>query len=74
MNMKERGWGVEIWRPAVGANGAKTCTGLQIKPVCSTPYSVVYANLRKFGGIFRYCADVALMQGSHEHETKRKGS
>ena len=74
MNMKQRGMGVEIWTPAVGANGAQTCTVLQTKPLCSTRYCAVNANLRKFGGIFRNGADVALMQGAHEHETKRMGS
>ena len=61
MNMKQRGWRVEIWKPAVGTNGAQTSTGLEIKPRCFTPYSAVIANLHKFGGIFRYGADVALM-------------
>ena len=73
MNMKQRGWGVEIWKPAVGANGAQTCTGLQINPPCTTPYSAVNANLRKFRGIVRRGVHVALMQGAHEHETKRWG-
>ena len=27
-NMKQRGWEVEIWKPAVSANGTQTCTGL----------------------------------------------
>ena len=31
-------------------------------------------NLRKFAGIFHRGADVALMQGAHEHEAKRMGS
>ena len=70
MNMKQRGWGVEIWKPAVGSNGIQTCTGLQIKPRFSSPESAVNANLRKFRGIFRYFAHVALMQGAHDHEAK----
>ena len=49
MNVKQRGWGVEIWKPAVGESGVQTCTGLQNKPVCSTRYSAVNANMRKFG-------------------------
>ena len=74
MNMKQRGWGVEIWKPAVGANGAQTCTGLQAKPRCYTLYSAVNANLRKVGSIIRHGADFVLMQGAHEHEAKRMGS
>ena len=53
--------------------GASTCTGLQTKPP-TAPYSAINANLRKFAGIFRNGADVALMQGSPEHETKWMGS
>ena len=74
MNLKQRGWEVEIRKPAVGANGAQTCTGLQTNPPCTTPYSAVNANLCKFRGIFRRGDHVALMQGAHEHETKRMGS
>ena len=74
MNINQKGSGVEIRRYAVGANAAQTCTGLQTKPVCSKLYNVVNANLLKFGGILRYGADVALMQGAHQHEAKRMGS
>ena len=74
MNMKQRGWGVEIRKPAVSANGVKTCMGLQTKPLCSTPYIAVYVNLRTFDGIFRYGEDDTLMQGAHEHEAKKMGS
>ena len=73
MNMKQRGWEVEIRKAAVGANGAQTCTGLQTKILCTTPYSAVNVILRKFSGIFRHGADVVLMQGAHEHEAKRMG-
>ena len=48
VNIKQSGWGVEISKPAVGANGVQTYTGLQNKPPCNTPYSVVNANLRKW--------------------------
>ena len=68
--MKPTGWGVEILKPAVGSKGAQTCTGLQTKPSPTAPYSVFNANLRKFAGILRNGADVALMQGAHQHETK----
>ena len=74
MNIKQKGSGVEIRRYAVGANAAQTCSGLQTKPVCSKPYSAVNANLLKFGGIFRYGAHVALVQGGHEHQEKGMGS
>ena len=74
MNTKQSEWGVKIGKPAVCVNGAKTCTGMTTKPVCSTTYSVVYANLHKFGGIFRYGADVVLTEDAHEHEAKRMGS
>ena len=74
LNMKQTGWGVEIWKPAVGVNGTQTCKGLQTKALCSTPYSAVFANLSKFRGIFGHDADVAPMQGAHEHEAKRMGS
>ena len=74
MNTKHRGWGVEICKPAVVANGVQTCTGLQIKPLCFTPYSAVSVNLRKMWGIFRHGADFALIQGAHEHEARRMGS
>ena len=74
MNMKQREWGVEKWKPAGGVNGTQTCTGLQTKPLCSTPYSAVSAKLRKFGGIFWQGADVAPTQGAHEHEAKIIGS
>ena len=74
MNTKQSEWGDEIGKPAVCANCAKTCTGMQTKPVCSSTYSVFYTNLRKFGGIFRYGDDVALMEAAHEHEAKRVGS
>ena len=74
MNMKQGGWGVEIWKSAVGSNGAQTCTGLQTKLLCSSPYSAVNANLCKFGGIFRLGADVALKEVAREHEGKRVGS
>ena len=74
MNMKQSGWRVEIWKSAVGANGAQTCTVLETKPTCTTQYIAVNSNLRIFGGIFRHSADVALIQGAHEHEVKRMGS
>ena len=61
MNMKQRGWGVEKRKHAVGAKGDQTCTGLQTQPSPTAPYKVVNANLRKFGGVFRHGADVALM-------------
>ena len=53
---------------------ALTCTGLRTKRFRTAPYSVVNANIRKFAVIFRDGADVALMQGAHEHEAKRMGS
>ena len=34
-------------------------------------YSAVMEYLRKFAGIFRHSANVALIQGAHEHEAKR---
>ena len=71
MNMKQRGWGVELWKPAVGTNCDQTCTGLQTKSVCSTAYSD--ANSRKFVGILRYGAHIALIQGAYEHKPKRIG-
>ena len=74
MNMKQSGWGVELWKSAVGAHGAQTCTVLETKPPCTTPYIDVNSNFRKSGGIFRHGADVALMQGAHQHEAKRMGS
>ena len=74
MNMKQRGWEVHKRKHAVGAKSAQTCTGLQIKRFRIAPYSVVNANFRKFEGIFRDGANVALMQGAHEHEAKRMGS
>ena len=74
MNMKLRGWGVEIRKPAVGLNCAQTCTGLQTKPSPTAPYSAGMKNLRKFAGNFHYGADVALMQCAHEHEVKGMGS
>ena len=74
MNIKQKESGVEIRRYAVGANDAQTCTELQAKPLCSTPYSAVNAKLRKFGGIFRRGEDVVPMQGAHEHEAKVIGS
>ena len=67
-------WVVEKWKPAVGAKGAQTCTGLQTKTSPTAPYCAVHANLRKFAGIFWNGADVALMQGAHEHEAKGVGS
>ena len=70
MNIKQGGWGVEKQKPAVGAKGVQSCTGLQTKPSATAPCNVVNANLRNFGGIFRHGADVALKQGAHEHETK----
>ena len=73
MNLKQRGYEFEIWKPEVGANGAQTCTGLQTKPLRSTPYSAVNANFLKFGGIFRYGTHVALMQSTRAHEAKRMG-
>ena len=48
--------------------------GLQTKPSRTAPYSAINANLRKFSGIFRHGADVALMQGVLEHEAKGMGS
>ena len=74
MNMKQSGWGVELWKSAVGANGAQTCTVLETKLPCTTQYIAVNSNFRKFGGIFRHGADVALMQSAHQHEAKRMGS
>ena len=74
MNIKQRGWAVEKGKHAVGAKGAKTCTGLQSKPSRTAPYCAVNANLRKFAGIFRHGADVVLMQGAQEHEPKRMSS
>ena len=74
MNMKKSGWGVEIWKSAVGANGAQTCTVMETKLTYTTPYIAVNSNFRKFGGIFRHGADVALMQGAHQHEAKRMES
>ena len=74
MTMKQRGYGVEIWKPVVGVNGAQTCTGLKTKPVCSTAYSAVNANSRKFGGILRYDAHIELIQGAYQDKAKRIGS
>ena len=71
--MKLRGCGVEKQKLAVGAKCAQTCMGLQTKTSPTAPYSVVNANLRKFGGIFRHGADVALMQGVLEHKAKGCG-
>ena len=73
MNIKQRGWGVEKRKPAVGAKRTQTCTGQQTQPSTTAPYNVVNANFRNFGGIFRHGADVALMQGAHEHEAKVMG-
>ena len=70
MNMKLMGWGVEILEPAVCSNGVQTCTGLQTKPFPIAPYSDVMEDKRIFPSIFGHGADVALMQGAHEHEAK----
>ena len=48
MNIKQSGWGVELSKPAIGADCVQTCTGLQNKSPCNTSYSAVYANLRKW--------------------------
>ena len=74
MNIKQRGWGAEKRKPAVDAKGTQTCTGLQTQPSPTVPYNAVNANFRKFGVLFRHGADVALMQGAHEHEAKRMRS
>ena len=74
MNMKQRRWGVEHGRHAVGAKAAQLCTGLQTNRFRIAPYSVINANFTKFASIFRDGADVALKQGTHEHEAKRMGS
>ena len=47
---------------------------MQTKRFRTATYSVVNANFRKFEGIFWVGADVALMQGAHEHEAKMMGS
>ena len=65
--MKQRGWGVEKRKYAVGAKGTQTCTGLKTKPFRTALYSVGNANFLKFEGIFRDGADVALVHGAHEH-------
>ena len=61
-------------KTAVGTNGAQTPMELQTKSFCTAPYIAVNANLRKFGGILRHGADVALTQGAHEYKAKRMGS
>ena len=66
--------GIEKRKHAVGAKGVQTCTGLQTKRFHTAPSSVVNASVRKLAGIFRDGADVALMQGAHEHEAKMIGS
>ena len=73
MNMKQKGWAVEKRNPVVGANATQKFTGQQTQPSPTAPYSAVNANLRKFAGIFRHGADVALMEGAHENKAKRKG-
>ena len=74
MNIKQKGWVVEKRNPAVGANGTQTITGQQTQPSPTAPYSAGNANLRKFAGIFRHGADVALTEGAHEYKGKRMGS
>ena len=76
MNTKQRVWVFEKRKPAVGAKGFQTSTGQQTQPspTAPAPYNIVNANLRKFGGIFRYDADFAVMQCAHEHVTERMGS
>ena len=74
MNMKQREWGVEKRKQAVGGKGAQTNMVQQTELSPTEPYNVVNANLRKFWGILRHCADFAPTQGAHEHEAKRMES
>ena len=60
-------------KQAVGTKGAQTCTYLQTHPYPTAAYNVLNANLRKFGGIFRHGAHVALLQDAYEHETRGWG-
>ena len=74
MGMKQKEWGVEERKHAVGAKGDQIRAGLQTKRIRTAAYSVVNANFRKFEGIFRHGSDVALLQDAHEDEAKRTGS
>ena len=71
--MKLKKLGVEKRKPAIGVKGAQTCMSLLTKPSRTAPYGAVNANLRKFTGILRNGADVALIQGVLEHESKGMG-
>ena len=48
--------------------------GLQTLLFPTALYNAVNANLRKFAGTIRHRADIALMQGAHEHQAKRMES